>query len=105
MEARKQGTIPYIGATAALVLPALAHLGRWSDFDESLREANSILGEGSFADPDVAAMARRSAEACGEYPDREVLVLELARDQFERLGRVDAVVEVKARLAELQPDA
>lgn len=90
--------------TLVHLLPCLAHLSRFSEFDRTLRSAREALAESVLNDVDIA----EAAELCGDVlkirgdQSRAIEALTLAASQWDELGNAERRDAALDRIARLQ---
>jgi tetratricopeptide (TPR) repeat protein len=90
--------------TLVHLLPCLAHLSRFSEFDRTLRAARKALAESALHDVDIA----EAAELCGDVlkirgeRDRAIEAFTLAAAQWDELGNQERRDRALDRLVRLQ---
>jgi len=84
-ELERQGRRAYLAAVHAGLLACAAATGDLEEFDRRLVSAEQCVADTGFADPDLARLGQRAAEAAeGERADR---ARAFVADQWRRLGQ------------------
>ncbi len=88
------------GVALCMLAACAAGRGRWSSFDSYLERGAAILRPIGLADIDLAIAAMQTAERAEEAGEHERarMVLGLALEQYELLGREADAAAVRARL-------
>ncbi len=99
-ELRSSGRAGMTAAVHALRLLPLAALRRWDDYDREVQAAEVWLSQTGVVDIDIARFTKRAGDAClaADEIDRGRRALNLARDQWTAMGRLDVAEEVEETL-------
>ena len=94
---------PMQAAVAVAMLPALAHVGAFDEFDTEAERARVLLDETGFVDADIARKASQAGAAAttAGQPGRARVAFTIARGQWAGLGKDVEVSAVEERLAGL----
>lgn len=101
VERQKRG--PMQAAVAVALLPCLAQVGAFEEFDEEARHATALLEETGFVDADIARKATQAgvAAAAAGQTERAHAAFSIARGQWAGLGKTAEVAAVDERLTAL----
>jgi serine/threonine protein kinase/tetratricopeptide (TPR) repeat protein len=95
--AKQQGRAGITGALHAFLLPICARARDWSGWRTHALEADKLLRETGYVDPDVAQAAETGAQVAASlgYTQQALLAWQLALAQFAALGNRDGAHRVR----------
>ncbi len=100
LELRNQGRLHLVASVHACLLPCVAAAGDWGEFGDHVDQAHELFRRTGVVEVDAARFAAQGGQQALEAGQAELgcRALELARDQWGRLGRQEEAAGVERRL-------